>query len=107
MIDEFLIQVFGQAAFGSLGRSRRTQLLCRMFFGLIGAVLGTIGAVHFALRTGFTTNSAFRFFIVSLFVFLASFSLFNIALARKWRWPAVFFVLSFIAMFVSRILFGA
>lgn len=107
MIDEILIQVFGQAALGNVGRSRRAQLVFRIFFGLIGAILGIIGAIHFVLRTGFTTNSAFRFCIVSLFVFLASFSLFNIAFARKWRWPAVLFALSFVAMFLSRILFGA
>jgi hypothetical protein len=45
--------------------------------------------------------------MVAVFVFLASFSLFNVALARKWRWPLRLFVVSFAALFVSRIFFGA
>jgi len=107
MIDEMLGHLFGEAVFGRLNHSRRAQLLFRLFFGLLGATLGVIGAVHFALRTGFTANGALRVSIVLVFVFLAGFSLCNIALGRKWRWPAVFFVLSFLAMFATRILFGA
>jgi hypothetical protein len=42
----------------------------------------------------------------ALFVFLACFSLFNIALKRSWRWPGAGFVLSFVALFATRILCG-
>jgi len=107
MIDEMLVQLFGEAVFGKLNNSRRAQFLFRVFFGLLAATLGIIGAVHFALRTGFTANGALRVSIILVFVFLAGFSFFNIALGRKWRWPAAFFVLSFLAVFVTRIFFGA
>jgi hypothetical protein len=107
MIDEMLGQLFGEAVFGKLGNSRRAQLLIRVFLGLLGTTLGIIGAFHFALRTGFTANGALRVSIIMVFVFLAGFSLFNIGLGRKWRWPGVLFVLSFLAVFVTRILFGA
>ena len=32
--------------------------------------------------------------------------LFNVALHRPWRWPGLGFVLSFVALFAARILFG-
>lgn len=107
MIDEMLGQLFGHVVFGKLNNSRRAQLLFRFFFGLLGATLGIVGVVHFALRAGFTANGALRVSIILVFLFLAAFSLFNIALGRKWRWPAAFFALSFVAVFLTRILFGA
>lgn len=106
MIDEMLGQLFGEALFGKLTNTRRTQLLLRLFFGLLGATLGTIGAIHFALKTGFTSNAALRVSIILVFLSLAAFSLFNIALGRKWRFPAILFVLSFVAVFATRFLFG-
>ena len=107
MIDEILAEIFGQAAFGRLTPSRRVQLLFRVFFGLLGAALGILGAVHFGFyRPDLTTNTALRLSMVATFVFLASFFLFNVGLARPWRWPGKLFVLSFVALFVTRILFG-
>jgi hypothetical protein len=106
MLDDLLIHLFGEAVFGKLGRSRRAQLLFRVFFGLIGAGLGVAGAVHFALKTDLTRNTAMHLSIVGLFVFLTSFSLFNVALGRKWRWPGVFFAISFVSLFATRIVFG-
>lgn len=47
-----------------------------------------------------------RLSMVAVFVFLASFSLFNVALGRKWRWPGKLFVLSFVALFGARLFFG-
>jgi hypothetical protein len=44
--------------------------------------------------------------IIAMFLSLAAFSLFNVALARSWRWPGMAFVGSFIALFATRILFG-
>ena len=107
MIDDLLVHLFGEAVFGKLGHSRRAQLLFRVFFGLLGAGLGVAGAVHFARLEGYTSNVALWASIVASFVFLASFSLFNVALGRKWRWPGLGFVASFVAVFASRILFGA
>jgi hypothetical protein len=45
--------------------------------------------------------------MVAMFVFLAAFCLFNIALGRTWRWPGVLFVASFVSTLALRILFGA
>lgn len=106
MLDDLLAQIFGEAAFGRLGRSRRAQLLARVFFGLLGAGLGAVGAVHFLRETGLTDNIAMRGSMVAMFAFLACFSLFNVALARSWRWPGQLFVTSFVALFLSRILLG-
>lgn len=106
MIDDLLAHLFGEAVFGRLSRSRRAQLLFRLFFGLLGAGLGIAGTVHFALKTDLTQNTAMRFSMIALFVFLASFSLFNVALGRKWRWPGVLFVISFVSLFATRIIFG-
>jgi len=44
--------------------------------------------------------------VVALFAFLAVFCLFNVALARTWRWPGRMLVLSLVLLFVVRILFG-
>jgi hypothetical protein len=107
MIDEILVELFGEMVFGRLSRSRRAQLLFRVFFGLLGAGLGVFGAVHF-VRGGqdLGGNSAMRASMIAMFVFLASFSLFNIALGRKWQWPGIGFVVSFVALFASRLIFG-
>lgn len=106
MIDEILAEIFGQAVFGRLPASRRAQLLFRLFFGLLGAALGIAGAVHFANRPDLTANTALRLSMAATFVFLASFCLFNVALARPWRWPGKLFVVSFVALFATRLLFG-
>jgi hypothetical protein len=107
MMDDLLAHLFGEAVFGKMGHSRRAQLLFRIFFGLLGAGLGVAGAVHFGLRADFTGNGPMRLSIIALFAFLASFSLFNVALGRKWRWPAVLFVVSLVSVFATRIIFGA
>jgi hypothetical protein len=107
MIDDLLAELFGQAVLGGLGRSRRAQLLCRVFFGLLGAGLGIAGAVHFGVSGGNDiTNEALHASVIALFVFLAAFFLFNVALGRRWKWPGIGFVLSFVALFATRILFG-
>ena len=107
MMDDLLAHLFGEALFGKLSPSRRTQLLFRVLFGLVGAGLGVTGAVHFGFKGDLTQNTAMRLSMVLLFVFLASFSLFNVALGRKWRWPGVLFVISFVSLFATRIIFGA
>ena len=106
MIGEILAQVIGEAAFGRLGRSQRAQLLARVSFGLLGTFLGIAGTFHFALRVRPVTNFAMHASMVTLFLCLAAFFLFNVALHKRWRWPGVGFVLSFVALFATRILFG-
>jgi hypothetical protein len=106
VIDDILGGIFGEVVLGRLSGSRRAQLLFRLFFGLLGGGLAVAGAVHFSLRTDLTTNTAMRFSMIALFVFLGCFSIFNIALARTWRWPGRLFVLSLVALFATRLLFG-
>ncbi len=81
-------------------------MIFRFFFGLLGAGLGVAGAVYFTLRTDYTGNLAMRLSLIALFGFLASFWLFNVALGRTWRWPAICLGLSFVAVFASRIFWG-
>lgn len=106
MLDDLLGEVLGEAAFGRLSRSRRAQLLFRLFFGLLGAGLGIAGAIWFARTKPVGGNPAMWLSMLAMFVFLACFSLFNIGLARPWKWPGLAFAASFVAMFVTRILFG-
>lgn len=106
MIDDILAGIFGEVVLGRLGRSRSAQLLARLFFGFLGAGLLAVGAVHFALRDDLTGNTAMQGSMVAVFVFLACFSLFNVALARTWRWPGRLFVVSLVTLFVARILLG-
>lgn len=106
MLDDLLAQIFGEAVLGRLGRSKRTQLLARVFFGLLGTALGLAGAVHFLLKNNLTSNAIMRGSMVAMFVCLACFCLFNVALARKWRWPGLGFVWSFVGLVVSRVVLG-
>ena len=107
MIDEILAGIFDEGEFvvDGQGASRRAQLIVRLCFGLLGAGLATAGAVRFAWLPP-AANPAFAASIVAMFAFLGCFCLFNIALARTWRWPGLLFAVSFAAMFVTRIAFG-
>ena len=106
MIDDILAGLFGELVFGRLNNSKRTQLILRMFFGFIGFILAGFGCYHFATATNITQNVALRGSMIAVFVFLGCFSLFNVALGRQWRWPGRLFILSFIALFAVRILYG-
>jgi hypothetical protein len=106
MLDDLLGQLFGEAISRRIPSSRRAQLLVRVFFGLLGAGLGVAGAVHFARRMDPGTNIPMWLSMIALFGFLASFSLFNVALGRRWRWPGLLLIASFVALFVTRIAFG-
>lgn len=44
--------------------------------------------------------------MIAVFVTLACFCFFNVALMRTWRWPGRLFILSFVTLFVARILLG-
>ena len=82
MLDNLLGELFGEVVFGRLGKSRRAQLLVRVFFGLLGAALGIVGALHFSRRPDLTNNTSMWISMIAMFAFLASFSLFNIGLGR-------------------------
>jgi hypothetical protein len=106
MIDDLLGELFGEVVLGRLSRSRRAQLLARLFFGLLGTLLGLAGALQFTVGRRELTNSVMQASVVALFLFVACFSLFNVALGRRWRWPGIGFALSFVGLFAARILFG-
>jgi predicted acyltransferase len=105
VIGDILAGIFGEVVFGRLSRSRRFQLLARLFFGFLMAGLGLSGAIWLAYEED-TGNIIVHASGVALFVFVACFGLFNVALARRWRWPGMCVVLSLIAMFASRIVLG-
>jgi hypothetical protein len=105
MLDDLIGQLLGEAVSRRLGQSKRTQVLARLFFGLIGTVLGAIGTVHF-LRRPLPSNVAMHASMVMVFVFLSCFSLFNVALFRPWRWPGLALLASLVSIFVTRIAFG-
>lgn len=106
MLDDILGQLFGEAVFGRLERSRRAQLLFRLFFGLLGAGLGATGAVVFARRQSADGLSAMEACMVAMFLFMALFFLLNVALGRQWKWPGLGFVASFVGLIATRLLFG-
>jgi hypothetical protein len=103
MIDDILAGLFGEAVFGRLQPSRRAQLLARVFFGLVGGALGVAGVVHFS-RVAASAHMTMS--MMAVFVGLTCFCLFNIALGRAWRWPGLLFAVSFVLLFVVRILLG-
>jgi hypothetical protein len=106
MLNDILLGIFGEAILGPLTRSRRFQLIARIFVGLLGAGLGIVGAVHFGLRTGQSGNPVMRASFVALLVALALFWFFNVGLLRRWRWPGVLFGACFVCLILSRILLG-
>ena len=105
MLDDLVGQIVGEVAFGRLGRSRRAQLLLRLFFGLLGLGLGIAGAVHFA-RGAPASNGATRASVIAMFLALGCVSLCNVGLGRRWKWPSLFFVAAFVSMFVTRLALG-
>lgn len=105
MLDDLLGQMVGEAAFGRLGRSRRAQLLLRLFFGLLGTGLGIASAIH-VVRNLPASNGAMRASVVAMFLALAAVSLCNVGLGRRWKWPPLVFVAAFVSMFVTRLAVG-
>jgi hypothetical protein len=105
VISEILFELFGEAAFGRLSRSRKAQVVVRVFFGLLGTGLGLAGAYHFLARVP-PSNRLMHASMVAVFLFMAALFFFNVACKRPWRWPIVGVAVSFVAMFVTRIAFG-
>ena len=104
---EALVEILGEATLGRVGHSRRAQGLLRVFFGLLGAGLSAGGAIYFLARRDLAIGTPFRAATMAMFLLFGSFWLFNVALSRTWRWPAVMFAISFVMLFVTRIVFGA
>ena len=85
--------------------SWRWQLAARLFFGALGTGLSAAGAIVIAGRMD-TANTPLRLSAILLFASMGAFCLFNIMLARRWRWPGLLFVVCFALVFMTRILFG-
>lgn len=105
MLIEIVFELIGEATFGRLNRSQKAQVLIRVFFGFLGVFLGLAGAYHFIAAVE-VSNRAMHASMVALFVFIALFSLFNVAFKRRWRWPGLGIVVSFVSLFATRVVFG-
>lgn len=95
----------GEFAIGRAGQPGPAQRVVRVVVGVFGAALCLVGAGYIALRPE-SINPVLRTNMAAIFVLLGCFSLFNVALARRWRWPLRLFVVSFLTLFLVRILFG-
>ncbi len=84
---------------------KRTTTILRIFFGVLGLLLGAAGAWHM-LAGGVTGGLHLRAAMALMFVFLALFFGINVALHKPWRWPGIGFVICFVGLFVVRIAFG-
>ncbi len=82
------------------------QVALRLFFGLLGAALALAGIVVFGFQRPWTTNTPMRISFVALLVSMACFCLINVTLNRKSRWPARLFIATFVALILTRFLFG-
>ena len=105
MLDDVLAGLLGEAVFGRLRHTRRAALIARMFFGLLGTGLGLAGALYLP-RTVETRNPLLLGSMIGLFLFLSCFCLFNVTLARQWRWPGIGFICCLVLIFVTRLAGG-
>ena len=105
MLDDVLAGLLGEAAFGRIRRTHRSQFLGRLFFGLLGTALGLAGAIYVPLNLQ-TSNWGLLASMTALFVSMTGFFLFNVTLAQPWRWPGLCFVVSFVLVFATRITGG-
>ena len=102
MLDD-LFEGLLDALFSGKNASKSTEVVIRMLFGVMGVALSVAGIYH---MMGYDAGWHFRLAAAAMFFFLACFCAFNITLLLKWRWPGRFFILSFVGLFVVRILFG-
>lgn len=106
MLDDLLESLLGEAFVRSGPNSKRAQWIARIFFGLLGTGLCLAGAWHILFQYQGPGHPATLASMIAVFGFLAAFFLFNVALARTWRWPGWGFVFALVAIFVARILLG-
>ena len=102
MLDD-LFEGLLDALFSGKNASKRTEVFVRVLFGLMGVALSVAGIYH---MVGYDAGWHFRLAAAANLFFLACFCAFNITLLLKWRWPGRYFVMSFVALFLVRILFG-
>ena len=86
MLDDVLAGLLGEAVFGRLRKTERSQLLAHLFFGFLGTALGLAGAVYFPMTVE-TANWGLLASMTAVFVSMSGFFLFNVTLAQPWRWP--------------------
>jgi hypothetical protein len=102
VIDD-LFEGLLDALFSGEKASKRMEVIMRMLFGFMGVTLSVAGIYH---MMGYDAGWHFRLAAAAMLFFLACFCAFNITLLLKWRWPGKFFILSFIGLFLVRILLG-
>ena len=102
MLDDILEGLL-EAWLAGKGTSKRTQLVFRVLFGLLGVGLSAVGFYH---MIDYDAGLHFRAAAAAVFVFMGCFSLFNVTLLLPWKWPGRGFVLSFVLVFVARIALG-
>lgn len=86
--------------------SKRGQTVMRVLFGLLGLFLSAVGGFQMLVVGIDGAGLHFNFAATLLFVSLGAFCLFNVTLLRTWRWPGRAFLLSFLFLFVVRIVLG-
>jgi hypothetical protein len=101
-LDDLLGSIFDDADLGTI-RSRRAQLIARMAFGLTGAALCLAGAWIFLTRDGLGGSAVMQGAMAVVFVGLAACCLFNVMLARPWKWPWLLALASLVLLFASAV----
>ena len=101
MLDDLFSGLFD---IGGGDLTKRKEFIIRLIIGIAGVALSIAGIVH---MVDYNAGLPFRLAGAAIFICLACFCGFNIAMQRKWRWPGRCFVLSFVGIFVVRIIFGA
>jgi hypothetical protein len=99
--------LFEDIEFGVRG-SGRGRTFFRVFFGVVGLFLAVAGVLHVLISEKFVaTGLPFRLAAANVFAFLGFFCAINVALHKPWRWPGRGFIVSFVLLFVVRLVFGA
>lgn len=102
MLD--LDDLFEEITVGLSG-GRGLKVVLRILFGLPGLGLGMAGVWHM-LGGGMEGSLLLRATAALMFLFLALFFAFNVALLKAWRWPGLGFAASLVLLLAVRIVFG-
>lgn len=90
-----------------LGPSSKTgQRIVRVLCGALGLALSVAGAYKMLALGTDGASTHFNLAASLIFFTLGAFCLFNVILARPWRWPWIAFLLSFVGLFLVRVIFG-
>jgi hypothetical protein len=101
-LDDLLTDLFGDVALEHTW-ARRLALLARMLIGLVGTLLGLFGAYVMMTSGTVSGTPALRMGMASVLVALACFSVFNVMLGRRWRWPWLCFLATIVGLFALRL----